>query len=79
MRKFLFTDVAVDRVFEDLLPRFSEVPGNYTRIRKVGHRRGDKAEMAIIEYLDNPYMQYEEELANDLPKARLPGFTYKLL
>ena len=35
--------------------------------------------MAVIEYVDNPYMLYEIELSKDLPKAKLPGFTHKLL
>ena len=53
--------------------------GNYTRIRKIGRRRGDGAEQATIEYVNNPYMLYEQELDKDLPKAKLPGFTHKLL
>ncbi len=39
------------KLFGELGPRFSERPGGYTRIIKMGHRHGDGAEMARIELL----------------------------
>lgn len=39
----------VTHLFDEVAPRYAERPGGYTRIVRVGPRRGDGAEMAIVE------------------------------
>lgn len=57
----LRSKVAVGKLFTDLGPRFVERPGGYVRIIKCGYREGDNAPMAIVELMDRPMTNGEDE------------------
>jgi len=64
----------VGKLFETLAPRFAERPGGYTRILRVGFRRGDSAEVAQIELVGSEYnpKAAEEKQAGDKDAAAKP-------
>jgi large subunit ribosomal protein L17 len=45
-------EAALAKLFGEIGPRYLERPGGYTRVRHLGHRPGDAADMAIIELVD---------------------------
>src|SRR3954463_4065333 len=44
----------VHRLFTEIAPDMAERPGGYTRITKIGNRKGDNAPMAVIELVREP-------------------------
>jgi len=61
----------VRRLFEEIAPRFTDRPGGYTRVMRLGRRRGDGAELAIIEFVDYELSEHEEGGAPGKSKGSL--------
>lgn len=83
-RRLVMTDVVnedvVTKLFDELAPRFMERPGGYTRILRLGHRRGDGGEIAQIELLGSEFdpkkaeaEKAEQESAAEAPKQKSVG------
>ncbi len=74
----------VHRLFTEIAPDMAERPGGYTRITKIGARKGDNAPMAVIELVREPIAKKAtvkeaeaatKRAAKDAKKAEKPART----
>jgi len=54
---------AVQKLFNELGPRYNKRPGGYLRIMRCGFRPGDSAPMAYVELVDRPAVEDAETAA----------------
>ena len=66
---------AVRKLFDTIAPRYTERPGGYTRLFRVGHRRGDAAPMAEVELVGSEYNPNAEVEAAKAAEAAKPKKT----
>jgi large subunit ribosomal protein L17 len=79
-RRLVLRDIqnreVVSKLFDTIAPRFETRPGGYTRILRLGYRRGDSAEVAQIELVGSEYdpnAATETDAAAAKPKAKGVG------
>lgn len=53
---YVRTKGVVAKLFSEISPRYAQRPGGYTRIVKVGNRRGDNAPVSILELVQDMYV-----------------------
>ena len=71
----------VGKLFDTLAPRFAARPGGYTRLLRIGFRRGDSAEVAQVELIGsefNPRAAAEADAAAEAAKPKAKGVGGRL-
>ncbi len=84
-RRLVMRDVqdreVVSKLFDSIAPRFASRPGGYTRLLRIGFRRGDSAEVAQVELVGsefNPRAKAEAEAKGEGEKPKAKGMRERL-
>jgi large subunit ribosomal protein L17 len=82
-RRLVLRDIqnrdVVAKLFDTIAPRFAGRPGGYTRILRLGHRRGDSADVALIELVGSEFdPNAATEKTDDAAKPKAQGVGGRL-
>jgi len=81
-RRLVLRDIhdreVVSKLFDTLAPRFEARPGGYTRILRLGYRRGDSAEVAQIELVGSEYNPNAKSEKGEAEKPKAKGVGGRL-
>ncbi len=67
---YCMTPAAVQKLFGDIAPRYATRPGGYTRITRAGWRKGDGADVAVLELVGTGVLQKRAEIRARRAEAR---------
>jgi large subunit ribosomal protein L17 len=81
-RRLVLRDIqdrdVVSKLFDTIAPRFEARPGGYTRILRLGYRRGDSAEVAQIELVGSEYDPNAEATKTEKAEKKPKGVGGRL-
>ena len=81
----MFSNVALKKLHTEITPRFDDMnlKAGFTRIEKIGRRKPDSAEMAMIELVGNPLQRWEkaqeQDEAQELGRPTFWQWEHKIL
>jgi len=67
---YFFRRQTVQKLFDEVAPRFMDRRGGYTRVIRSDFRKGDGAETAIIEFVDFQYVAKEKKKKKEKKAAK---------
>ena len=72
VRRDLADRAVASKLFDTIAPRFADRPGGYTRLLRIGFRRGDAADMAQVELIGSEYDPSLEKPKGDRQPEEAP-------